>query len=252
MCLSHKDRVYGKAAQLLWLQCERNMSHTVVRYHDVLSSREIVKPILNMDSQRLGEAFASGWNYTEYRKMLQELLAEGKTTGADQSEGMINYATINQKRMDRGDKTVKVSDEVQSELNEIQPNEKWLVITEGWCGDASQIIPALAKLEEAAPGVEMKLILRDENLDVMDAFLTDGSRGIPKLVRLDANTNEVIGEWGPRPAAMQEIVNDWKKTKDVPKEEMYVVLHGAYAKNRGAAVLSEMMEELKQSQSAIA
>lgn len=205
-----------------------------------------------MDSQRLGEAFASGWNYTEYRKMLQDLLAEGKTTGADQSEGMINYATINQKRMDRGDKTVKISEEVLAELNAVKPREKWLVITEGWCGDASQILPTLAKMETAVSGIEMKMILRDQNLDVMDAFLTNGTRGIPKVIRLNPDTNEVIGEWGPRPAAMQVLVDEWKKTPGVPKEEMYAKVHGAYAKDRGTAVISELMEELKQSQSAIA
>lgn len=198
-----------------------------------------------MTTDRLIEAFASGFTYAEYRAMISDLLAQGKTTGPDQSEGMIEYAQLNNKRMDRGDKTVKVDEETRTLLNDIRPNEKWLVITEGWCGDASQIVPVLSKLEEAVDGLEVKMILRDDNPDVMDAFLTDGTRSIPKLVRLNAETFEVLGEWGPRPQEMQDIVEEWKKTKAIPKEEMYLELHGQYAKNRGKAVVRELVEELQ-------
>lgn len=197
-----------------------------------------------MDAKRLSEAFNSGWNYAEYRKMLSELLADGKTTGPDQSEGMIEYAQLNNKRMDRGDKTVVIPEETKNTLNSLPIHEKWLVITEGWCGDASQIVPVLSKMEEAVEGLEVKMILRDENLDVMDEFQTNGTRSIPKIVRMNADTFEVLGTWGPRPAAMQAIVDDWKEKQDVPKAEMYARAHGAYAKDRGKETIRELTEEL--------
>ncbi|GGH72396.1 thioredoxin family protein [Phaeocystidibacter marisrubri] len=197
-----------------------------------------------MDAKRLSEAFNTGWNYAEYRKMLSDLLADGKTTGPDQSEGMIEYAQLNNKRMDRGDKTVVIPAETVEALNAQSIREKWLVITEGWCGDASQIVPVLSKMEEAIDGIEVKFILRDENLDIMDAFQTNGTRSIPKVIRMNADTSEVLGSWGPRPAAMQAIVDDWKEKQDVPKSEMYARAHGAYAKDRGKETIRELTDAL--------
>lgn len=192
----------------------------------------------------LKNAFESGRTYQEYRTMLNELLDKGLTTGQDQSEGMINYAKLNNKRMDRGDKVVKLDENWVSTVNSLDIQENWLVITEGWCGDASQIVPVLAKIEEAIPGIQMKLILRDENLEIMDAFQTNGTRSIPKLIRLDAQGNEVLGSWGPRPQLMQDMVDEWKESQAYPKEEMYAKVHGAYAKDRGKEVLGELLREL--------
>ncbi|KAB2809868.1 thioredoxin family protein [Phaeocystidibacter luteus] len=198
-----------------------------------------------MEIERLVEAFKSGQTYDEYRAMLDELLADGKTTGPDQSESMINYASLNNKRMDRGDKTVKVDDSTREVLGSIS-GENWLVLTEGWCGDASQILPTLSKLENASDNIEMRLILRDENPDIMDAFLTNGTRSIPKIIRLNEDFTEVLGSWGPRPAAMQALVDEWKKTPEVPKSEMYTKVHGAYAKDRGKQTIAEIVNFLEQ------
>ncbi|NVK26841.1 MAG: thioredoxin family protein [Flavobacteriia bacterium] len=198
-----------------------------------------------MNIERLVEAFKSGQTYSEYREMLDKLLAEGKTTGPDQSESMIDYASLNNKRMDRGDKTVKVDDATKAVLDSV-PGENWLVLTEGWCGDASQILPTLSKLEEASENISMRLILRDENPDIMDEFTTNGTRSIPKIIRLNSDFTEVLGSWGPRPKAMQALVDEWKKTPEVPKSEMYAKVHGAYAKDRGKQTIAEIVNFLEQ------
>jgi hypothetical protein len=84
------------------------------------------------------------------------------------------------------------------------------VLTEAWCGDAAQIIPVLEKMAEASPHIELQLILRDEHLDIMDAFLTHNARSIPKMIVLDAETGDVLADWGPRPAVIQGAVMEAK------------------------------------------
>lgn len=202
-----------------------------------------------MDAKKLQDAFNEGMNYAEYRQIIDQLMSEGKTTGADQSQGMLDYTALNIKRMDRGDKTVKISEESVDFLKDI-PTENWLVITEAWCGDASQIVPTLAKIEAATSNINMRMIWRDENLEIMDAFLTNGTRSIPKLIRLNEDFTEVLGEWGPRPEAMHQMVLDWKEKQDMTKTEMYQKVHGAYAKDRGKETVREIMSALESTYSA--
>lgn len=194
---------------------------------------------------RLREAFENGMDYQSYRKQIAELLAAGRTTGPNQSEDLVAFTDLNSKRMDRGEKTVRLAAVVEESLANT-PSENWLVLTEGWCGDAAQILPVLASIEDAAPNIHLRMILRDDNLDIMDEFQTNGTRGIPKLVRLNSDFTEVLGSWGPRPAAMQAIVDEWKKNQDEPKDKMYVKLHGAYARDRGQKIIEEILHLLKQ------
>lgn len=67
-----------------------------------------------------------------------------------------------------------------------------LVITEDWCGDALVGFPALARLVDDAPNVEMRVFLRDANPDVMDQYLKRGLyRTIPVIVFFDEQMNEL-------------------------------------------------------------
>ncbi|HMQ48172.1 MAG TPA: thioredoxin family protein [Saprospiraceae bacterium] len=148
--------------------------------------------------------------YDAYLALIHQLLSQNKTTGTDQSPTMIQYTELNQVRMARLDKTTKLSEALTSKLAQFTRKEIWLVLTEGWCGDAAQVIPVLAKIADNSPYIDLRLILRDEHLDIMDAFLTDGARSIPKLLVLDAETLEVLRTWGPRPSAPQQMVLEAK------------------------------------------
>jgi len=144
--------------------------------------------------------------YTEYRDLINTLFAEDKTTGPIQSPAMLNYTKMNIARMRRLDKTTRLSPETLENLKKIEEPQLWLVITEAWCGDAAQIVPVMNKMAEMQPNITLRFILRDENLDVMDAFLTNGGRSIPKLIVTVGEDNEVVKSWGPRPNEVQEIV----------------------------------------------
>lgn len=196
-----------------------------------------------IDAERIENAMT----YKSYFNLLETLLAEGKTTGENQSEAMLNYAKMNIQRMKRLDKTIVLSEELKQSITEIRENKLiFLVITEGWCGDAAQNIPLLNKIAEASPGIDLKLILRDENLDIMDQFLTNGGRSIPKLIVLDGENFEVLGSWGPRPAAAQQMVADFKKEDQGDFQEFVKQLQLWYAGNKTSSQQAELKNLLPQ------
>lgn len=140
-----------------------------------------------------------GMAFAEYIKLIDELLLEGKTTGPNQSEAMFNYGKLNRQRMKRLANTVRLNKSLKEKTRKIQRKMIWLIITEGWCGDAAQSIPVIEKIAHENSNIETRYILRDENLELMDRYLTYNARSIPKLIALDAETLEELGTWGPRP-----------------------------------------------------
>jgi len=90
-------------------------------------------------------------DYSSYRNLVDELLAKGETTGPDNSEAMLHYSKMNVQRMNRVDKTTVLGEELLSTLANIQGKYRFLVITEGWCGDAAQIVPIINKVVSVAP-----------------------------------------------------------------------------------------------------
>lgn len=181
-------------------------------------------------------------DYGEYRNMIDELLEDGKTTGPNQSEAMVDYTEMNVHRMKRLDKQVELSDSLKEKLESIEEEWVWLVLTEAWCGDAAQNVPVLSKMAGHSDNVSIRFILRDQNLDIMDEYLTNGGRSIPKLICLDADSLEEKGSWGPRPAILQKKAMAWKDDRDISKKEWAEKLHKWYADNRTEELQSEFEE----------
>ena len=115
---------------------------------------------------------------------------------------------------------------------------KLLVLAEDWCGDASNTIPILAKLSDLAPGIELRILRRDEHPDVMDRYLTNGARSIPVVIALDRDFHE-LGHWGPRPRLLQEWVLEERK-KGTPKDQLYPEVRRWYARDAGETTLQEV------------
>jgi hypothetical protein len=157
------------------------------------------KPI---DLAYLEKAFS----YETYKKFVEDLLADGKTTGTNHSEAFLHYSQLNQQRVRRLEKTIVLDEEVKKAILSIQLPQTWLVLTEGWCGDAAQSLPVMQALTELNPLLQLRLILRDENLELMDQYLTNGvSRSIPKLIALNPHNGSELFTWGPRPTPLQEL-----------------------------------------------
>ena len=195
----------------------------------------------------------SALSYKAYRELTNELLEQGKTTGNIQNEEMLNYTRMNVARMNRLDKTTKLTEQTLANVAKISKPTTWLIITEAWCGDAAQIIPVIQKIADHNELINVRLILRDENLEVMDAFLTNGSRSIPIIIAIDSTTNEVLGSWGPRPSEVQAKVMDTKVELDSlsDKEKRKELYQGLlletqrwYNKDKTKKIQSEFAETL--------
>ncbi len=181
------------------------------------------------------------YTYQEYRDLVKELLAEGKSTGPNQSEDLTNYSMLNDKRMKRLDKTIKISEETSHGIQQLEEQQTWLVITEGWCGDAAQNLPVLNKMAELNENIKLKLVLRDENLELMDLFLTNGGRSIPKLIALDKDNN-VINTWGPRPTVATKMVADYKAENGALDAQFKQDLQVWYNKDKGKSTQSDFVK----------
>jgi len=176
--------------------------------------------------------------FAEYLELIDNLLAEGKTTGPVQSDSMFSYAKINRQRMLRLAKTIEIEDSVSSPVSAADRSMIWLIITEGWCGDAAQNIPAIEKIAAANPRIATRYVLRDENPDLMDRFLTAGARSIPKLIALDANELEILGTWGPRPMAAQDYFNNLR-AEGMDKTQIAEKLQRWYNDDRSRSIQAE-------------
>lgn len=187
----------------------------------------------------------NGFTYEEYRQMGKDLVGQGKTTGLNQSETYVSFSKLNNQRMERLDKTVSISPELQAVIKKIKRPMVWVVLTELWCGDAAQNVPVFAKMEEVKRGkVRLALLLRDENPEIMDAYLTNGGKSIPKLVALDAETLEELFTWGPRPKEAQQIMNDYKAAGSPADVDYKKDIQVWYIKNHSQALQQEFEELL--------
>ncbi len=177
--------------------------------------------------------------YGEYRNLIDQLLTDGKTTGNDHSEKMIEYTRLNVHRMDRIQKTVSLQPETGKTLGTLKRDLIWVVFTEAWCGDAAQNLPVIAMMADATERIQLKLLLRDEHPDLMDNYLTNGGRAIPKLVCLDAEDLSERGTWGPRPEPAQAMVRQHKKDPQEPYSEFVKKVQLWYAKDKGGSIQAE-------------
>lgn len=187
------------------------------------------------------ESLKRSFSYSEYRNTVSALLHEGKSTGNIQSEDLLHYSQLNETRMNRLEKTIKISDENLSKLRHIENNYIWLVLSEGWCGDAAQLLPIIDKLAQQSDKIDLKIVFRDENEDLMNLFLTNGGKSIPKLIVLDKESLEVIADWGPRPIGATKLMKDYKEKFGVIDETIKTELQLWYLNDKGISTQEEIL-----------
>lgn len=197
-----------------------------------------------MNNTLIPDSLKKGVSYKSYRAIIKDLLAQGKSTGPEQSDDLLSYSMLNDKRMDRLDKSLKISEETQSSINNLKNNFTFLVIAEGWCGDAAQIMPILNKIAESSSKIDLKIVLRDENPELMNEFLTNGGKAIPKTIIVD-NNNKVINTWGPRPAIATQMVQDYKAQNGGLDAEFKKNLQIWYNKDKGTSTQEDLIKLLK-------
>ncbi len=189
----------------------------------------------------INEALKKGVSYNEFVERVKELVATKSTTGEAQTDALINYTLLNDRRFKRWNKTLKVGDDVKSKVESYKKNITWLILTESWCGDAAHVMPVMNKVAELNDAIDIKVVLRDENLELMDAFLTNGNQSIPKLIMIDDASGEVLNSYGPRPTEATKLVSDYKDTHGKLTPEFKEDLQRWYNKNKGQNVIQDLL-----------
>jgi len=179
-----------------------------------------------------------GLSYEQYTKLTTEQIEDSQKKVLSEAEkGLLDYAVLNQHRSKRLDKTYSVSDSLNSTLHKVTVPQVWMVITENWCGDSAQSLPVLAKIASVNPLIQLKIVLRDENPEIMDKYLTNGTKSIPVMVAF-SNDGDELFKWGPRPEGAVKVIQQ-AKAEGLEKEKMYERLHAWYAKDKGKEIESE-------------
>lgn len=190
------------------------------------------------------ESVNRGVSYKDYRDLVKKLANENSNSGLEKTVALADYTKLNDRRMKRWDKTIKVSEEAQQKIAAVNQNLTWLIITESWCGDAAHVIPVLNKIAELNSKIDIKLVLRDENLALMDMFLTNGGRAIAKVIMLNTDTGEVLNTFGPRPSEATSLVNAYKEKHGKLTPGFKEDLQHWYNKNKGQNIVDDIISIL--------
>ncbi|MBC9813616.1 thioredoxin family protein [Crocinitomicaceae bacterium CZZ-1] len=178
-------------------------------------------------------------NYTEYTLLFEQILTAEAPAAPYDNPDYFNYTKLNESRMKRWTKTMVLEDELIQLLEKLSVRQHWIIITEPWCGDASHIVPFLVRMAELSPAITYELQLRDTAPFLIDSYLTNGGKAIPKLVSRDENGTDLF-TWGPRPAGAQSLMNRLKE-ENAEFERIKIELQNWYNANKG----KEIQEELK-------
>ncbi len=186
----------------------------------------------------------SGISYSEYvkRNELENCGTKSESLTSPELK-RLNIKSLNLQRGSRISRTYTPGEELNRLINDITEKQLWMVITENWCGDSGQNLPYIAVMASQNPLIDLRIILRDLNPDIMDEFLTNGTRSIPILAAFSQDGEELF-RWGPRPAYAVNLINSWK-SEGLEKPEWTEKLHSWYAKNKGSELEKEFIDLIR-------
>jgi hypothetical protein len=190
----------------------------------------------------VAQSILKSHSYDRYRTIVSDLLIAGKVSGNEQSQDLVHYSELNEVRMNRLDKKMVVTEEVIKKIVNLKKNYLWLVLSEGWCGDAAQLLPIINKMASVSQHIELKVAFRDENEALMNLFLTNGNKAIPKLIIIDKEAEEVVGSWGPRPKGAADLIKSYKQQYGVIDETAKTELQLWYLHDKGISTQNEIVE----------
>ena len=153
-------------------------------------------------------------------------------------DAMIGQAKTNQDLWRAVRRRSEAPADLVERLRSLPARRHLLVLSEDWCGDALNTLPPLSRLVEAVPHLDMRILERDQNLDLMDTHLTGTSRAIPVVMTLDEQYRE-LGWWGSRPAALQQWVTS-EAAQALSKEDRYLEMRRWYGRDHGRTALAEI------------
>ncbi len=188
---------------------------------------------------------AKSISYPNYIAAFERAIHENTPLAEAEQVPLFKYYALNHQRSTRIYNQYVVTDALLRAIDALPAKVQWLVITEPWCGDSAQNLPVIAKVADASNGkIDLRIVYRDTNLDLIDQFLTNGGRSIPKLLQLNEQ-GELTATWGPRPAAAQQLVADLRAA-NIPHDDYIATVHKWYADNKAADISNDILELLNQ------
>ena len=184
------------------------------------------------------QSLKNSLSYSEFLELLDELVKNKNTTG-EFTEDRANFTALNFRRIQRLNKTISLNPEQEEHFKHIENRQTWLVFLESWCADGAQTIPVLNKIAKVSENINLRIVLRDENPELMNQFLTEGTRSIPKLIILDQEF-DVMTSWGPRTVTATQMVNDYKVEFGSIDSNFKAKLQIWYNKDRGMSIINEL------------
>lgn len=179
------------------------------------------------------------FTYTQYRELLHQTIQNKENMTAAQRQ-MLPYIETNIGLMDGWDQRAALTEEIKAAIDSWEP-ATWLVLTEGWCGDAANIIPLFQKIADHSKGkIKLRLLLRDENTVLMDNYLTDGGRAIPKVIMYNETFTE-LANWGPCPAVLHAQKKPWKEEAGKDFQILIRKVNEWYEADQGITTQAELL-----------
>lgn len=183
----------------------------------------------------------SGIPYQKYIADIQTELSDVDPSLLSEKDAKYyGYKKLNLKRMERIEKRYTPSSDMVSLLSNLDIPMTWMLITESWCGDSAQTLPYIARIAAAMPKTSLQILSRDNHPEIMDLYLTNGSRSIPKLVAFDSDWNEIF-QWGPRPEEAMELARELKES-GLSEAVRAKEIQGWYNRNKGSSLEREFIQ----------
>ena len=183
-------------------------------------------------------------SYDNYVDMVEQYAITNSTSGDNKSEALVAVTKLNERRVKRWNKTLIVNNEVLKRISSFNKQITWLVITESWCGDAAHVLPVINKVASLKSNINMRVVFRDENPELMDNFLTNGARSIPLLIMIDNEKGEVMKTYGSRPEILTSMVREYKEMHGAITTEFKEEIQRWYNKDKGQTIMEELSELL--------
>lgn len=180
--------------------------------------------------------------FEEYLNYFEQIILNPEQYPVYQDENYYNYSKLNWSRTNRWLNKFEPNDELKALISSIQEPQTWIIITEPWCGDAAHSVPQLINMVENNANIKVDIQLRDEEPFVIENYLTNGGKSIPKLIIRDANNND-LAVWGPRPQKLQELYLFWKE-EGVEFNAMKESLQKWYNEDKGVEIQNDIIKLL--------
>ncbi|MGO1243523.1 MAG: thioredoxin family protein [Sphingobacterium sp.] len=180
--------------------------------------------------------------FQEYLDHFEQILESPQDFDPYGDKEYFNYTKLNWSRTNRWLKRFEPNDQIKSLIASITEPQHWIVITEPWCGDAAHSVAQLYQIVKNNPNIDFEIQLRDDEPHLIEDYLTNGGKSIPKLIiRNDVGHDKVI--WGPRPQKLQAIF-DQMKHADKSFEEVKEALQHWYNEDKGEELQRELLHEM--------